>query len=1233
MTTQKNTAPGNPSGRALGPGMLRSTGGIALLYFLISLASVGASAGIGETALLSPANGFLLAMLLCCRDVSRVRLLLLCLAGSVAANRLGSKPFLAAYGLAAANLAEVLFAEFLIGRLRIGSDILTGIRKTFLFQGVVAGSAAAVSAFIVAGLMAYGSRAPFLETLLTRWTVDALGLVVVTPAVLSWFGPDPAWEKNRHRVPELILCAAFTLGFTCAIFLLSKSLWGPFGHPLPQAVLPFLLWAALRFGAKGTVNLSLAVYCLAGWFTALGLGPIADMHHSPLAMLGALLIFQMVIALCTMIPAILINSQLAVLEKLRDRDFRYNNLWTSTLVGIYVADLKGVVREANDTFLTMIGYSRGEMEAGDVQMLNLATTEYKADAEVRKSRFLKEGQMGPFEREWVLRDGGRFRGVVFATKMEADMAMCMVLDISELIRAQQELRRSEDLFASLMDSDIIGVAILNQDAVFEAANAAYLSIIGYDKEDVAAGRLKASMLFAAGTEQQYTDLGELLRTFGRMEPAEARYRHKSGASIPVYRGITRIEESGRFVVVAMDLTRMKEVQTALRRSEQLFRSLTEVSLVGTLRLDMQGECTYANPKWLSMAGITEKELGSRGWRHAIHEDDRAELNAAWDAFLAGGPPVMRDYRLRKPDGTLTWVSSWSTDLKDTDGSRIGFLEKTIDITEHMRAKAELESAIKAAEAANEAKSRFLAHMSHEIRTPLNGVLGMLSLLGETPLSPQQKEYSSVAKQSGEHLLSLIDQVLDFSKIEGRHLRLDEIGFGLSEVLEGTLSSVAGMAANKGLEVLADRDPELPERFVGDPMRLRQILFNLAGNAVKFSDRGEIRISVRMLAESGNATQLLFEVSDEGPGIAPEVIRDLFQPFRQGDASLSRKAGGTGLGLAISKDLVSLMGGKIWVENGPRTGCTFRFTVLLRKSAGPGNLGDTLSGTVGADGEAPRDLRAPGTGARRETGSVDWGDAGPRILLVDDHPTNLLVASAMLGKLGCAVDTAMDGGSALKALREKRYDMVLMDCQMPGLDGFQTTARIREMPGPIGRIPIIALTAQAVAGVRERCLSAGMDDYISKPFTRERLRDALLNWIGFLAPKPETPQAAVPAFAVASAPGEGVDWSRLDALDGGTREAKQSIRALTELFLETSENDLLALRSLVAEGRERDMTRLLHRMKGACGTVGASALAALAAEMEACLAGRDLAALPGMADRLGAELSRAGGMLRKRLREP
>jgi signal transduction histidine kinase/ActR/RegA family two-component response regulator len=385
---------------------------------------------------------------------------------------------------------------------------------------------------------------------------------------------------------------------------------------------------------------------------------------------------------------------------------------------------------------------------------------------------------------------------------------------------------------------------------------------------------------------------------------------------------------------------------------------------------------------------------------------------------------------------------------------------------------ELEHARRLAESANVAKSQFLATISHEFRTPLNGILGTTELLLDSSLTPNQRRFAKTAHLSATALLALVDDVIDLSRIEAGKFTLRHTSFDLRALVDEAMDLMAAIARDKPISLNHHLPPQLPERLLGDPVRLRQLLVNLLHNGVKFTDRGSVTLSVALQGfDDAGALRLRFEVRDTGQGIAQDYLDSVFDAFTQADASTTRRHGGSGLGLAIAKDLTELMGGRLGVTSRLGEGSTFWFELALQPA-------------VGAPAKAPPP-------------PIEMGELAAHVLLAEDDSVNQMVVEAMLTRLGCIVEVAADGNAALGAATRRHYDLILMDCHMPAMDGFEATRRIRddEFERGRGHTPIVALTADALAGDRERCIESGMDDYMTKPVSSAMLAACVERWTG------------------------------------------------------------------------------------------------------------------------------------------
>ena len=801
-------------------------------------------------------------------------------------------------------------------------------------------------------------------------------------------------------------------------------------------------------------------------------------------------------------------------EALRQSEAGFRVLFANNPLPMWVFDRQTLrFLEVNDSAISHYGYAREEFLKMRIP-------------DIRPPQDLPAFEQGMSARPPGLDDAGAWRhrlkdGRVIEAQIIShtmDWAgrkaeLVVAIDVTERKRAEEALRESEEKYRSLIANipDVVWTADESGKVLFVSPNCEKLA--GFSPVEICNSDAWWNRVKPADVEKVKKAYEALLQGRGAYD-VEYEAQKKDGRWIWVHdRAMVCYERDGKRYIdgIISDIAERKWQESELAYERMLFQALMD-NVPDTIYFqDTACRFIRINKAQAKLLGIAEpNEAIGRTDFDFFPPDFAQRCFEAEQRLLESGQPIIDGVQeLIKPGGEVRWLSSTEVPIKDAQGKLIGFVGISRDITDRKHTEAELQKAKEAAEEASRIKSEFLANMSHEIRTPMNGIIGMTELALDSDLTFEQQRYLQAVKSSAHTLLALINDILDFSKIEAGKLELDPIAFNLGSVVRKTTETLAFQAQRKGLAFHWRIQEQVPEIVIADPTRLCQVITNLVGNALKFTERGEISVEVMREADDRDGATLHFVVSDTGIGIPAGKQAVVFSAFTQADGSTTRRFGGTGLGLTISARLVELLKGRIWVESVEGQGSRFHFTAQVELPA---------TGRRGAVCESQETVSQPGAGSQigvEQTVSV---------LLAEDNAVNQIFVSKLLERRGYRVVVAANGRDVLAALERETFDLILMDVQMPEMDGFEATAAIRlREQATGGHLPIIAVTAHAMKGDRERCLEAGMDDYVSKPVRPEPLFAAIETQLlsrrtGHDAPGPADENIpALPAGVVLSHP--------------------------------------------------------------------------------------------------------------------
>ncbi len=943
---------------------------------------------------------------------------------------------------------------------------------------------------------------------LIPWSGFASRFFLSVLLFLSW----ALWKREVNRgdsgrVPELVVYV-FAGTFTLACFLFFAFVPLPLGYttlPLfhrPQESVPVLLFVLALIGylRKGSwktdpfehwLVLSIILCASQGIFISMS-DRLYDAEYIAAHVLKDLSYVSALIGLIVAMYNLFVAEEAVIAErtgKLHEEIEERKRAQAATAallsfsdsviqalpVAFGVFDQQGKWLTWNHKLEELCGYSAQELP--QIGVFDTIAEEYR-ELMRQKNREAVESGFAAAEAVLVTKDRRNIPSYLTAAPILVEGQICIAgvaMDISERKRAEEALRVSEARFRDLVETTNDWIWQVDADGRYNYSSPTIKRHLGYEPEEII-GRRPPDLLVPEERESLIKTIQE-----AQAVPApcaftdERTYLAKDGRRVVLeVRGVPIVDSAGRTCGargIGRDTSERRWAEERLRHSEEKYRSLVthipEVVWTG----DADGTLVYVSPNTSELDGYSIEETCVPGaWLSRIYPDEVGEVAGQYRALFASNQRFDVEYRMRKKSGEWMWVHNRA--YRTYEKNRKQYCDGLAsDITAKKRIEEELRNAKDASEAANRAKSEFLANMSHEIRTPMNGILGMTELALDTNLTREQREHLAAVKSSGESLLHVLNDILDFSKVEAGKLDLELIEFSLQDCVGETVKALAMRAHEKGLELAYQLGPEVPQRVVGDPVRLRQILTNLVGNAIKFTVQGEVVLTLSTASGDEGKTNLNFTIRDTGIGIPPEKQVSIFRPFAQADASTTRTYGGTGLGLAISAQLVDLMGGRISLESAPGKGSCFQFAIPVT---------------------AALRTRRPGF-------------AGPEILLgvpvliVDDNPTNRAILEHATHDWGMAPCAVCGGDAALREVEAflqqgKRYRVALIDSHMPGMDGFTLAERLQHDPRMAGAV-IMMLTSSGQRGDAARCRQLGIAAYLVKPIGSNELRQALLAVLG------------------------------------------------------------------------------------------------------------------------------------------
>jgi PAS domain S-box-containing protein len=888
-------------------------------------------------------------------------------------------------------------------------------------------------------------------------------------------------------------------------------------------------------------------------------------------------------------------------ERANKKLIRFEHILKSSLHEIYIFDSdKFYFIEVNHGAINNLGYSKAELQG-------MTPLDIKPEFTEQSFRKLLYPLQSGTEKKIIFTTVHRRKDqTLYPVEIHLEIIaekppvfVAIVLDITERKQTEDKLRK----LAQAVEQSPESIVITNIEAEIEYVNESFIRSTGYSREEVM-GQNPRFLQSGKTPPETYVEMWNHLVN-GNTWKGEFYNKRKDGTEYIELAFVSPIKQPdgsiSNYMAIKEDITEKKRIakeldlyshhlelavkeRTAkLQEAEFKYRTVANFTDTWETWTDNEGNWLYCSPICERVIGYKAEEFLTKPslFSELIYPEDQALFTEHLSHKQTENAITDLIFRLQHKNGQLIWIRHRCKSVIDNNGKIIGRRASNHDITDIKNKEQELITARNAAEASNRAKSSFLANMSHEIRTPMNAIIGLTHLLQRTAIMPEQLERLDKINLAAQHLLSIINNILDFSKIEAGKLILEESNFNLDTIFNNVQSMLKVQAVKKGLAIKVEIN-SVPLWLRGDSTHLRQALLNYVGNAIKFTKKGSVTIRAKNLKEENNKVFVRFEVQDTGIGINPQKISSLFKVFEQADVSTTREYGGTGLGLAITQRLARLMGGDAGAESELGKGSTFWFTAWFRR------------------GHYVPSLQLQNTKDIEKELSTYY--AGSSILLVEDNPINSEVAQDMLSYVGLAVDIATNGLDAVEMVRNKKYDLILMDVQMPGMDGLETTGMIRSMPDKT-ELPIIAMTANIFEEDRKACQEVGMNDFIAKPVEAQNMYSTIMKWL----PKRAVPVTTIPApVSPVSTTAANTDLYEqlltIKEIDTkiGLRNMRGDIKAYLRLLhqFDTAHNDdIQKLSKHLDNGEEDDARRIAHTIKGVAATLGLSRLQEAAKKLE------------------------------------